>query len=77
MDVIDYNLLSTDAIEVLTAEPTIGNVLWIIENARIFISWLLSLRARMGSESISQEAKGQMGYGLRGHEHKRNNFLLF
>lgn len=38
LDVIDYNLvLSTDAIEVLTAEPTIGNVLWIIKNARIFI----------------------------------------
>ena len=42
LDVIDYNLLSTDAIEVLTAEPTIGNVLWIIKNARIFIyKWLL------------------------------------
>lgn len=37
LDVIEYNLLSTEAIEVLTVEPTIGNVLWIIENARIFI----------------------------------------
>ena len=27
LDVLDYNLLSTDAIKVLTAEPTIGNVL--------------------------------------------------
>ena len=27
----------------------------------------------MGSESIAHEAKGQMGYWLRGHEGKRNN----
>ena len=26
----------------------------------------------MGSESIAQEAEGQMGYWLRGHESKRN-----
>jgi len=38
---------------------------------------IIGLRARIGSESIAQEAKGQMGYGLRGHEYKRNNFLLF
>ena len=25
-------------------------------------------RARMGSESIAHEAKGRMGYWLRGHE---------
>ena len=30
-------------------------------------------RARMGSESIAQEAEGRMGYWLRGHEGKRNN----
>ena len=28
----------------------------------------------MGSESIAYEAKGQMGYWLRGHEGKRNCF---
>ena len=27
----------------------------------------------MGSESIVHEAKGRMGYLLRGHEGKRNN----
>ena len=27
----------------------------------------------MGSESIAHEAKGGMGYRLRGHEGKRNN----
>ena len=27
----------------------------------------------MGSKSIAQEAKGRMGYWLRGHESKRNN----
>ena len=27
----------------------------------------------MGSESIAQEAEGQMGYWLRGHEVERNN----
>ena len=27
----------------------------------------------MGSESIAHEAKGQMGYRLRGHEDKRKN----
>ena len=27
----------------------------------------------MGSESIAHEAKGRMGYWLRGHEGKRNN----
>ena len=30
-------------------------------------------RARMGSESIANEAEGRMGYWLRGHEGKRNN----
>ena len=30
-------------------------------------------RARMGSESIAHEAKGRMGYWLRGHEGERNN----
>ena len=29
--------------------------------------------AQMGSESIAQEAEGQMGYWLRGHEVERNN----
>jgi len=27
----------------------------------------------MGSESMAHEAKGQMGYWLRGHESERNN----
>ena len=27
----------------------------------------------MGSESIAQEAKGRMDYGLRGHSGSRNN----
>ena len=27
----------------------------------------------MGSESIAHEAKGRMGYWLRGHEGERNN----
>ena len=30
-------------------------------------------RARMGSESIAQEAEGRMDYWLRGHEGERNN----
>ena len=30
-------------------------------------------RARMGSESKAHEAKGRMGYWLRGHEGERNN----
>ena len=30
-------------------------------------------RARIGYESIAHEAKGRMGYWLRGHEGKRNN----
>ena len=30
----------------------------------------------MGSESIVHEAKGQMGYWLRGHESKRNNIIV-
>ena len=30
-------------------------------------------QARMGSESITHEAKGRMGFWLRGHEGKRNN----
>ena len=30
-------------------------------------------QARMGSESIAHEAKGRMGYWLRGHEGERNN----
>ena len=30
----------------------------------------------MGSESIAQEAEGQMGYWLRGHEGKRNIVLV-
>ena len=30
-------------------------------------------RDRMGSESIVHEAKGRMGYWLRGHEGERNN----
>ena len=30
-------------------------------------------RARMGSVSIAHEAKGRMGYWLRGHEGERNN----
>ena len=32
-------------------------------------------RARMGSESITHEAEGRMGYWLRGHEGERNNCL--
>ena len=30
----------------------------------------------MGSESIAHEAEGQMGYWLRGHEGKRNNYCF-
>ena len=30
-------------------------------------------RARMGTESIAREAKGQKGYWLRGHVGERNN----
>ena len=30
----------------------------------------------MGSESIAHEAFGLMGYGLRGHEGKRNNYCF-
>ena len=30
----------------------------------------------MGSESIAHEAKGQMGYWLRGYEGERNNIVL-
>jgi len=30
----------------------------------------------MGSESIAHEAKGQMGYWLRGHKGKTNNIAL-
>ena len=29
----------------------------------------------MDSESIAHEAKGQMGYWLRGHEGSRNNYF--
>ena len=29
----------------------------------------------MGYESIAHEAEGQMGYPLRGHEGKRNNYF--
>ena len=29
----------------------------------------------MGSELIAQEAEGQMGYRLRGHESEKNNFF--
>ena len=32
-------------------------------------------RARMGSESIAHEARGRMGYWLRGHEGERNNYF--
>ena len=31
----------------------------------------------MGSESITYEAEGRMGYWLRGHEDKRNNNYCF
>ena len=37
------------------------------------ISLTIMPRARMGSELISHEAEGRMGYYLRGHEGKRNN----
>ena len=30
----------------------------------------------MGSESIVNEAQGQMGYWLRGHEGERNNYCF-
>ena len=30
----------------------------------------------MGSESIAHEAKGRIGYWLRGHEGERNNFCF-
>ena len=30
----------------------------------------------MGCESIAHEAKGQMGYSLRGHDGKRINFCF-
>ena len=30
----------------------------------------------MGSKSIGQEAEGQMGYWLRGHESERNNIIV-
>ena len=30
----------------------------------------------MGSESIAHEAKGRMGYWLRGHEGERNNYCF-
>ena len=32
--------------------------------------------ARMGSELIAHEAKGRMGYWLRGHEGERNNIIV-
>ena len=31
----------------------------------------------MGYESIAHEAEGRMGYRLRGHEGKRNNYNCF
>ena len=34
---------------------------------------LIVPRAQMGSESIAHEAKGRMGYWIRGHEGDRNN----
>ena len=37
------------------------------------ISLTIKPRARMGSELISHEAKGRMGYYLRGHEGERND----
>ena len=33
-------------------------------------------QARIGSESIAQEAEGRMGYWLRGHEGERSNCLV-
>ena len=33
-------------------------------------------RVQMGSESIAHEAKGRIGYWLRGHEGERNNCFI-
>ena len=44
--------------------PTSGDPLKVVT----VIPW-----AGMGSESIAHEAKGWMGYWLRGHEGERNN----
>ena len=45
--------------------------------SQLFKSYLAIIPwASMGSESIAHEAKGQMGYWLRGHEGERNNNLL-
>ena len=37
------------------------------------VYWTIIPRAQIGTESIAYEAKGLMGYWLRGHEGERNN----
>ena len=44
-----------------------------IQYYKLYLTIIIIPRVRMGSESITHEAEGRMGYWLRGREGERNN----